>query len=115
MDSPAVTELMEKPRPLPKSVARELSGLQRLMRSHYIGVIVMVVCLSSLAIQPLCAVAPVFLLSAWLGVFKIRSMQRFFDITSGLFIAIFMVSWPTLRACPYLVRTCILNYDCRMA
>ena len=117
MDSPdisAVAELTEKPRPLPKSVARELSGLQRLMRSHYIGVIVTVVCLASLAVQPLCAVAPMFLLSAWLGVFKIRSIQRFFDFTSGYFISIFMVSCLPL-ACPYLGRTCILNYDCRLA
>ena len=86
--------------PLPENVARGLSPFHRLMRSHYIGMIVMTVVLLFLAVQPLFAVGPVLLFLTWIGVFSVRGMQRFLDFASGLYMAIGLVShvFYTVRA-----------------
>ena len=93
--------------PLPDSVVREMSPFHRLMRSHLIGLVLWLSAALVLAVQPLFAVAPVLLLLAWLGVVDVGLMQRFFDYTSGWYIAILMVrtrvgtccAWGGCQAC----------------
>ena len=78
--------------PLPKSVARQLNPFHRLMRSYKLGLVGMLLVTSALAAEPLVTVAPTLVILTWLGAAEMRNMQRFFDLTTGWYMAIIVVS-----------------------
>ena len=82
----------DAPVPLPDSVARQLSPFHRLMRSTKLGLVGFLLVVLGLAVKPMISAAPLLLFLAWIGLFKVRSMQRFFDLTTGWYMAIIVVS-----------------------
>ena len=78
--------------PLPESAARKLSPFHRLMRSSRLGHVGLLLVALGLAVKPLVSVGPLLLLLAWLGLVKASSMQRFFDLATGWYMAVIMVS-----------------------
>ena len=83
------------PVPLPDSVARQLNPFHRVMRSTGLGLVGLVLVALGLALKPMISVAPLLLFLAWLGLVKVRSMQRFFDLATGWYMAVIVVSFST--------------------
>ena len=83
--------------PLPKSVARQMNPFHRLMRSYKLGLVGMLLVTSALAAEPLVTVAPTLMILTWLGATEMRNMQRFFDLTTGWYMAIIVVGVSRLR------------------
>ena len=83
----------DAPVPLPKSAARQLSRFHLLMRSTRLGVICLVLVALGLAVKPLISAAPLLLFLSWIGLIRVRSMQRFFDLATGWYMAIIVVSF----------------------
>lgn len=82
----------DAPVPLPESAVRQLSRFHLLMRSTRLGVICLVLVALGLAVKPLISAAPLLLLLSWIGLIRVRSMQRFFDLATGWYMAIIVVS-----------------------
>ena len=107
---PPVVSIVDKSIPLPDSVARELSGFHRTMRSHYIGICVLLSILLATCFQPLISVGPLLMFIAWIGAVDVGNMQRFFDRASGWYMGLVMVSmalymhhYLTVTLCTYMV------------
>jgi hypothetical protein len=62
------------------------------MRSTKLGLVGFLLVVLGLAVKPMISAAPLLLFLAWIGLFKVRSMQRFFDLTTGWYMAIIVVS-----------------------
>lgn len=89
---PPVVNIVDESLPLPDSVARGLSSFHRTMRSHYIGIFVLLSVLLATCFQPLITIGPILMFVAWIGAVDVRKMQRFFDWASGWFMGLAMVS-----------------------